>query len=44
MKVPIRLETNFSRSNTGVLGPHEYFLKDAFYFFFLHDSCDIQDY
>jgi len=26
-----RLETNFSRSNTGVLWPHKYFLKGAFY-------------
>ena len=31
MKAPFRPETNFSCSNTGVLWPHNYFLKGAFY-------------
>ena len=31
MKVPFRLETNFSHSNVGALWLHKYFLKGAFY-------------
>ena len=31
MKAPFRSETNFSRSNTGALWLHKYFLKGAFY-------------
>ena len=30
MKVPFRLETNFSHSNAATLWPHKYFLKGAF--------------
>ena len=31
MKAFFKPETNFSRSNTGALWPHNYFLKGAFY-------------